>query len=152
MLEEDSGDVRLKVEGLVDASVEAVFHARTDLDVLRRLNDHPISRVSGDLCVGGTRIIEWGPSEEKLCRVTQVFREIERLRRLVYTELLEVPPSPVYESVICESFAERDGKTLLTFRIEGFPTVEERDLHTRGYQLAFERLEKHFASSKDPSS
>ena len=41
----------LKVDGLVGASTEDVLHARTDRDVLRRLNDHPISRVSGDLQV-----------------------------------------------------------------------------------------------------
>jgi uncharacterized protein YndB with AHSA1/START domain len=142
----------LKVRGLVDAPVEAVFHARTDLDVLRQLNDHPISRVSGELRVGGTRIIEWGTSEEMLCRVTHVFRRIESPHCLVYVELLEVSPSPVYETIISESFTECDGRTLLTFRITGFPTVEERDLHTRGYQLAFERLEKHFASSKNTST
>ena len=137
----------LKLDGLINASIEAVFHARTDSDVLRRLNDHPISCVSGDLRVGGSRVVEWGPSEDKLCRVTQVFREIERPYRLVYAELLEVPPSPVYESVISESFAASDGGTVLTFHVVGFPSVEERDLHTRGYRLAFERLERHFASS-----
>ena len=137
----------LKVDRLLDASIEVVFHARTDPDVQRRLNAHPISRASADLRVGGTACLEWGPSEDGLCRVTQVYREVERPHRLVYTEVLEAAASPVYESVITETFEERAGRTLLTFHHQGFPTADERDLHRRGYHIILDRLEKYFAST-----
>lgn len=134
-----------RAERLIGAPIEAVFRARTDLELMRRLNDHPISRASGEVRPGAAVRVEWGPSEDRLCRVTQVFDEVDPPRRLVYREVLEAPPSPVYESVITETFAERDGKTLIAFHHAGFPTEQERDVHKQGYEIILDRLERHFA-------
>jgi len=138
----------LTVGRLIDAPADDVFAARTDPEIQRSLNAHPISRASSDLRGGGVATLEWGASEEELYRVHQVYREIDRPHQLVYDEVLYAPGTPVYNSVITETFEERGGKTFLTFHHEGFPTVEERETHTRGYHIILDRLEKHFAAKK----
>jgi len=134
----------LTISGTIAASAEEVFRARTDPELQRRLNAHPISRASVDLRVGGKARLEWGPSEDALCRVSQVYQQIDPPRRITYREVLEEPDAPIYESVITEIFDEWPGGTLLTFHHEGFPSAEERDKHRQGYHIILERLQKYF--------
>lgn len=130
----------LDVRRLIDAPVELVSRARTDIDIQREIakaNDGS-AKLSGEIRVGGKRVEEWQQGD-RTCRVTQTYLEIGPDR--VYSELLELPPSPVYESTITETLTPQDGKTLFWFHVEGFPTEQERDIHRKGYNIVLDRLE-----------
>lgn len=136
----------LDVERLIDAPTEDVYRARTDVGIEREIGQmfDSTSSMSGEVRLGGTRVGEWGP-ENRRYRVTQTFLEITQ-DRIVYSELLEVPPSPVYTSTITETIRDQDGKTLFHFHVEGFPNAEERDMHREGYNIVLDRLEAYLAA------
>ena len=132
------------LQRLIDASPEAVFDAMTDPRAQRRWWTAGRSevRASADLRVGGAAFVEWTADEGHLCRADQVFREIGRPHRLVFTETVTEPGSPVYECLLTFSFEEQEGKTFLTLHHTGFPTAEERDKHQRGTGIFLDRLER----------
>jgi|TARA_Y100000310_G_scaffold232707_1_gene235561 uncharacterized protein YndB with AHSA1/START domain len=136
----------LDVQRLIDAPVDTVFRSRIDLDTEREISRmyNPTADISGEVRVGANRIIAWG-TEDKRCRVTQTFLEIG-VNRVVYSELLEVPPSPVYVSTITETMQPQGERTLFQFHVEGFPTAEERDMHSEGYNIVLDRLQGYLAS------
>ncbi len=131
----------LHVERIINAPSEAVFAARTSIATEREMTRRadPTADVRGEVLVGRARVAEWGP-EDARCRVTQTFLEITE-QKIVYAEVLEVPPSPVYTTTITETITPHgDGQTLFRFDVEGFPTEEERDLHREGYGIVLDRL------------
>jgi uncharacterized protein YndB with AHSA1/START domain len=139
----------LDVRRVIDAPREVVYRARTDIDFERKISQmhDATSQLFGEVAVGKVRVAEWGPNESR-CRVTQTFLEVDE-NRGVYSELLEVPPSPVYETLITETMLPEDGKTLFHFHVEGFPTTEERDMHREGYNIVLDRLENYLTSSRE---
>jgi uncharacterized protein YndB with AHSA1/START domain len=70
-----------------------------------------------------------------------VNREIVPPERLVFTFAWDAPDGgrgP--ETLVTVTFAEKDGKTEMTFRQSPFTSVEERDGHRGGWNSAFDRL------------
>jgi uncharacterized protein YndB with AHSA1/START domain len=133
----------LVVERVINAPTEVVHRARTEREITRMFDS--TSDLTGEVRIGGKRIAKWGP-EDGRCRVTQTFLEISP-ERIVYSELLEVPPSPVYTSIITETIQEQGGKTFFQFHVEGFPTAEERDMHREGYNIVLDRLEAYLTAN-----
>jgi uncharacterized protein YndB with AHSA1/START domain len=77
----------LRLERIFDAKPEIVFDALLDPAAQRALlADGPDWVVESelDLRVGGTWIVEFGPSPSDLYREVAVFSEVDRPRRLVY--------------------------------------------------------------------
>ena len=101
-------------------------------------------RLAGEIGVGKQLVVTW-TQDGVACRVTATFREVVP-GRVVYEELLEVPPSPLYISKITETMQDHGGKTLFRFHVEGFPTPEERDIHRVGYNIVLDRLERYLAA------
>ncbi|MEX0875590.1 MAG: SRPBCC domain-containing protein [Actinomycetota bacterium] len=88
-----------------------------------------------------------GP-EGRLIRAEQVFLEIDRPRRIVYTETVIETGAPIYECVLTFTFEPLDGKTRMTLVHKGFPSTEEREKHERGTGIFLDRLESYMAKTK----
>jgi len=81
--------------------------------------------------------------------VSGVYREIVRPERLVFTWAWETGHSqgmPGDETIVTLTFRERDGKTEMTLRQEGFPTKESRDSHNHGWDGSFDKLAETLAA------
>ncbi len=137
----------LEVERLIDAPVDVVYRAQTDVEIKRKIAAmHDASAgFAGEIGVGRQLVVTW-IQDGTDCRVTATFREVAP-GRVVYEELLEVPPSPVYVSTVTETMQDRGGKTLFRFHVEGFPTAAERDMHRVGYNIVLDRLEQYLSAS-----
>lgn len=70
-----------------------------------------------------------------------VFQAWTERERLVFTHAwLDSDGQPGHETVITVTFADRNGKTAMTFRQEVFESVAERDGHRGGWNECFDRL------------
>jgi len=130
----------LKIERLFDAPPEVVFDTLVDPDAQDELfND----QVEGwklldfeiDLRVGGTWTIVFGPAggRGESDRITNVFTEIDRPRRLSYAVSMYVSEwGRTVDFTETFTFEERDGKTLLTLVESGFETEADRDAFMSG--------------------
>ena len=74
-----------------------------------------------------------------------VFREVVAPERLVFTFAWEEEGEGGLETLITVTFAERDGKTLMTFHQTPFQSDGERDGHQGGWTSTFDRLDEHLA-------
>lgn len=83
-----------------------------------------------------------------MIRAEQVFLEIDRPRRIVYTETVIETGAPIYECVLTFTFEPLDGKTRMTLVHKGFPSTEEREKHERGTGIFLDRLESYMAKTK----
>lgn len=138
------------MERLFDATPEEVFEAITDPAKQREwwaLPGHDVDAAC-DLRVGGSAYVEWEADHGHRCRAEQVFIEIERPARLVFTEIVKEPTSPVYECTLTMTLESVDGKTLFTLHHVGFPTAEERDKHQGGTKIFSGRLESYLARAR----
>jgi uncharacterized protein YndB with AHSA1/START domain len=69
------------------------------------------------------------------------YREIVEPERLVFTFAWEDEAGqPKHETLVTITFAEQDGKTLMTFHQAIFESVESRDSHRAGWSECFDRL------------
>ena len=75
-----------------------------------------------------------------------VYREIVVPERLVYTFAWEEDGVPGHQTLVTVTFAEQDGRTLLTFHQAAFESVESRDSHHGGWSECFDRLADYLAS------
>lgn len=74
------------------------------------------------------------------------YREIVAPERLVFSFAWEEPAgTPGLDTLVTVTFADRDGKTEMTFRQAGFESVEERDSHRGGWQECFDDLAGYLA-------
>jgi uncharacterized protein YndB with AHSA1/START domain len=122
----------LTVERLIEAPAEVVFDAFTDPAAQRvwmRDRDDPgaILETECDLRVGGAWVIAWGPSRDRLYRETNVFRVVERPRRLAMTTTSTTPDGDRLDTTTEVTFEEQGRKTRMTVVQRGFPTAELRD-------------------------
>jgi uncharacterized protein YndB with AHSA1/START domain len=69
-----------------------------------------------------------------------VFREIAEPERLSFTFAWELEGDWGRETIVFVTFAERDGKTHLHFRQQGFVSGDICDSHQLGWTSGFERL------------
>jgi uncharacterized protein YndB with AHSA1/START domain len=74
-----------------------------------------------------------------------VFREVVAPERLVFTFAWEEEGERGLETLVTVTFAEGDGKTLMTFRQAPFQSDEERDGHRGGWTSTFDRLDDQLA-------
>jgi uncharacterized protein YndB with AHSA1/START domain len=74
-----------------------------------------------------------------------VIREIAPPERLVFTFAWAEEGERGLETLVTVTFADENGKTLMTFRQTPFQSVEERDGHRGGWSSAFDRLDEQLA-------
>ena len=121
----------LRVERLIDASPEVVFDTIVDPDAQAEIFADPVYdsellELTIDLRVGGTWNIVFG-STGKVNRITNVFTEVDRPRRLSYRVSTDLAGwSRTVENTETITLEERDGKTLLALT-EGFEDEADRD-------------------------
>jgi uncharacterized protein YndB with AHSA1/START domain len=74
-----------------------------------------------------------------------VFREVVPPERLVFTFAWDEAGERGLETIVTVTFAEQNGKTVMTFRHEPFRSVEEREGHKGGWTSTFDRLAEFLA-------
>lgn len=135
----------LKVERWFDAAPEEVFDAYTD-PVAQKVwyEDQPgwIVEAECDLRVGGRWVVTFGPPGGEPYRETNVFKEIDRPRHLVYTSTVTMPDGSSFDTGMDVSFEVQDGGTRMTILHTGFPSAELRDDHQGGWPGFLDRLER----------
>ena len=102
-----------------------------------------------DLRVGGTWTIVFGPVDEQgePDRITNVFTEIDRPRRLSYDASMYVGEwGRTVDFAETFTFDEQDGKTLLTLVESGFETEADRDAFMSGTPGFVDSLQRVVAS------
>jgi uncharacterized protein YndB with AHSA1/START domain len=135
----------LSLERWFDASPEDVFDAYTDPVAQKSIyQDEPgwVVEAECDLRVGGRWSVAFGPPGREPYRETNVFKEIDRPRRLVYTSTVTMPDGSSFDTGMEVTFEERDGRTRMTIVHTGFPTTELRDGHQEGWPGFLDRLER----------
>jgi uncharacterized protein YndB with AHSA1/START domain len=144
-----SQDVRLA--RVIDARPEVVFDAFTGQDGQEAFYSEPGWTIESrcDLRVGGLWTVTFGPSPDEVYRHDQVFRVIDRPRRLLLDTTESRPDGSVVEFEIEFTFEARDGKTLMTMIQRGLPTAELRDEHQAGMPGGFDRLERAVADHQE---
>jgi uncharacterized protein YndB with AHSA1/START domain len=144
----------LKIERLLDAPPELVFDTLVDPDAQEELFSGQVEgwgllRSEIDLRVGGTWTIHYGPADGRSepDRLTSVFTEIDRPRRLAYDLSMFVGEwGRTVDSSVTYTFEERDGGTLLTIVQSGFESREVRDSYLDGVPGFLDSLERVVAS------
>jgi uncharacterized protein YndB with AHSA1/START domain len=135
----------LKVERWFDAAPEEVFDAYTD-PVAQKVwyEDQPgwIVEAECDLRVGGRWVVTFGPPGGEPYRETNVFKEIDRPRHLVYTSTVTMPDGSSFDTGMDVSFEVQDGGTRMTILHTDFPSAELRDDHQGGWPGFLDRLER----------
>lgn len=58
---------------------------------------------------------------------------------------------PLEDTLITVTFADRDGKTEMTFHQSGFVTDDSRDGHGTGWRSTFDELARHLANGEETS-
>jgi uncharacterized protein YndB with AHSA1/START domain len=138
----------LKIERLIDSSSEAVFDAFLDPDAQKILYNNEEEtdwtvESELDLRVGGTWTIVFGKAGEEPFRETNVFTEVDRPRRLVYTStMFKGRYGGSFDTTVTVTFEDRDGKTLLTILQTGFESRDERDMIQGGWPSILDVLER----------
>ena len=134
----------LRVERWFDATPEEVFDAYTDPAAQREwYQDQPgwIVQAECDLRVGGQWTVAFGPPGAEPYRETNVFKQVDRPRRLVYTSRVTMPDGSSFDTGMEVTFQERDGRTQMTIVHTGFPSAKLRDDHRGGWSGFLDRLE-----------
>jgi len=137
----------LRFERVFDAAPEEVFDAFTDPEGLEEMHglDDPgwIVESEGDLRVGGTWSVAFGPSRSELYLFTHEFEVVDRPRRMAFRSNETGPDGSSFDSDVEVTFEEEEGgKTRMTIVQRGFPSAEVRDLHEVGLPHAFDRVER----------
>jgi uncharacterized protein YndB with AHSA1/START domain len=141
----------LRVERLIDAPPEVVFDTFVDPDAQAELfagppgSDWRVLESQIDLRVGGTWTTVIGHPDGGSDRLTYVFTEIDRPRRLAATLTMEYA-GRTENSIVSLTFEERSGQTLLTLVQSGFETEEQRDAYLSGAPGFLDALQRAVAS------
>jgi uncharacterized protein YndB with AHSA1/START domain len=142
----------LKIERVFDASPEVVFDALVDPDAQHEIFSggppgYRLLESSIDLRVGGTWSVVAGPANGEPDRLTYVFTEIDRPRRLAADLSMYVGDwGRTVDSMVTFTFEEQDGKTLVTLVQGGFETEEMRDAYLSGAPGFMDAFQKAVAS------
>jgi uncharacterized protein YndB with AHSA1/START domain len=141
----------LRIERLFDAPLELVFDTLVDPDAQDELFNDQVEgwklwEFEIDLRVGGAWTIVYGPADGngEADRITNVFTEIDRPRRLSYDASMYVGQwKRTVEFSETLTFEDQDGKTLLTIVQGGFESEADRDAFmsgTPGFLDALQRV------------
>ena len=136
----------LRFERLFDALPEEVFDALTDPKGLEEMygREEPgwIVESEGEVRVGGTWSVRFGPSRGELYRFAHAYEVVDRPRRVAFASEQTAPDGSILEADVEITLEGRGGKTLMTLVERGYPSAEERDLHMIGTPHAYDRLER----------
>jgi uncharacterized protein YndB with AHSA1/START domain len=133
----------LTVERLLDSTPEVVFDTFVDPDAQHELYaDAPdwIVESECDLRVGGRWTITFGSPGNEPARETNVFEEVERPRRLVFSSTMEMPDGSNINTHVWVTFDPENGKTRMRIVQRGFPSLEHRDTFESGWGSILDRL------------
>jgi uncharacterized protein YndB with AHSA1/START domain len=144
----------LRIERLFDAPPELVFDTLVDPDAQPELfaggvEGWELWESEIDLRVGGTWLIVYGPVDRagEPDRITYVFTEIDRPRRLSYDVSMYVSEwKRTIDFTETLTFEEQDGKTLLTIVQTGFESEEDRDAFMDGTPGFLDSLQRVVAA------
>ena len=104
----------------------------------------PATLVEMDLRPGGNWRGQLRSTEDgRVLSHKGVFREVLAPERLVFTFSWDEDGERGLETLVTVTFADQNGKTLMTFRQIPFQSVEERDGHKGGWTSAFDRFDQH---------
>lgn len=78
-----------------------------------------------------------------LSRFGGVIRDVERLRRIVFTFQWDEGSGRDLETLVTVSFAEKDGRTLQSFHQAPFSSIAIRDSHVGGWNSALNRQQAY---------
>jgi len=140
----------LLIERIFDAPRERVFEAWTDPEQLRLWTsprEFTITESRGDLRPGGKWSARFHPESGPDRVVAGVYQEIAAPERIVSTHYwLDERGKPGPETLMIVTLADQGERTAMTFRQEGFATVEDRDGHEEGWKECFDKLEELLAA------
>jgi uncharacterized protein YndB with AHSA1/START domain len=127
------------IERLFDAPPEVLFDTWFDPDAQEEIYSegmppgYRLQEYEIDLRVGGTCTIVVGPAEGEPDRLTYVFTEVDRPRRMACrTSMFVGEWGRTVDFTMTMTFDEQDGKTLLTLVQAGFETEADRDSFRSG--------------------
>jgi uncharacterized protein YndB with AHSA1/START domain len=134
----------LRLERVFETDPATVFDAFTDPDAQKELYaDAPdwVVESACDLRVGGRWTIVFGPPGQTPARETNVFRAVERPRRLAYVATMTMPDGTSFDTDLEVTFEEEaPGRTRLTILQRGFPTTGLRDEIAGGWPSILDGL------------
>jgi uncharacterized protein YndB with AHSA1/START domain len=139
-----SAERELVVSRLIDAPRALVFRAWTQPEHIARWwgpQGYITIFCDMDIRIGGRyRFGMRSPEGIEQWKVG-VFRELVEPERVVFTFAWEAPDGSLgHELLTTVTFADQDGKTLLTLRQAVFETTDRRDDHLRGWTSCLERF------------
>jgi uncharacterized protein YndB with AHSA1/START domain len=139
----------LRIERSFDASIERVFEAWTNEEVLRRWLygmpgwETPTAEV--DLRVGGTiRIVMRDPVEGTEAGARGEYSVVDPPHRLVFTWVWDDRPEE--QQLIELEFSEQDGRTTVQMTNSSIPTDERKESQKRGWNVCYDNLERVLAA------
>jgi uncharacterized protein YndB with AHSA1/START domain len=133
----------LTVERLLDTTPEIAFDTFVDPTSQKELYaEAPDWLVESDceLCVGGRWTIAFGAPGGEPARETNVFEEVERPRRLVFSSTMKMPDGAEIHTRVSVTFELENGKTRVRIVQRGFPSPERRDAFEGGWGRILVRL------------
>lgn len=140
----------LTIRRTFDAPRALVFEVWTEPQHLARWScprGFTFSENSGEPRVGGAFAACMRSPEGTHHRLRGVYREIVPPQRLVFTHAwIDESGNPGPETIVTVTFAERDGRTEMTFHQQGFESLASRDGHEHGWCSCFDRLAELLAT------
>src|SRR5580700_11269312 len=141
-------DQEMVITRVFDAPRELVFACWTEPEHLRHWQGAPrgftVTSSESDIRPGGFFRICMRSPDGVDHWLQGSYREIAKPERLVFTHVwLDANRKPGKETLVTITFAERDGKTEVTLRQTGFPSVESRDGHKVGWKSALDVLDDY---------
>jgi uncharacterized protein YndB with AHSA1/START domain len=143
-------EAALSITRLFDAPRELVFEAWTNPDHLAKWWG-PAGFTTASCTVNLTEGGGWRTCMRDNVDGVEIwargtYREIVAPERLVFSFAWEEPPGvPGLDTLVSVTFADRDGKTEMTFQQAVFESAEDRDSHRSGWQGCFDDLAGYLA-------
>lgn len=102
---------------------------------------HPATHLQMDARPGGLWTGQLRSADGVVLTHRGVFREVVAPERLVFTFAWDEEGERGLETLVTITFADQNGKTLMTFRQIPFQSEEERDGHREGWGSMFDRID-----------
>ena len=139
-------EIKLAINKTINASVEKVFQAWTNAEILAQWFGHEtmvVAETRADPRVGGEYMIHLQNQETGSDHIVSgTYEEIVENEKLVFNWMWK---DGVDRSQVTVDFRPADdGQTLLTLTHRGFSDTEYRDLHNQGWTACLESLVNHF--------
>jgi len=138
----------MRMERLFDAPPEVVFDAYVDPAVQQEMWESmmPGTRVlesTIDVRAGGSWTVEYSAVDGKSDRLTSVFSEVDRPRRLVFQQsYFAAAWGQTLETETTLTFEDQDGKTLLNILMTGFENAQQQQGAAAGWPGLLDGLQK----------